>query len=147
MVHSLTSPSTYIPIESPEDDLISLVRLILQVEGLSGFFGGVRAMMIGQALIKSVAFSANEMALRLLTDSSDGTVMVASVVEENSGAGASFTTLLLAASFSGFITSFLVAPVGEFKKLPWWSCCITNHVRLHWLVTFVTPTQNKRGSK
>ncbi|KAL7520029.1 hypothetical protein ACHAWX_004780 [Stephanocyclus meneghinianus] len=112
MVHSLTSPSTYIPIESPEDDLISLVRLILQVEGLSGFFGGVRAMMIGQALIKSVAFSANDLALRVLSDSSDGAMMVASLVEENS-----FTTLLLAASFSGFITSFLVAPVERVKVM------------------------------
>eukprot|EP00804_Cyclotella_cryptica_P026472 CCRYP_008128-RC/>CCRYP_008128-RC protein AED:0.02 eAED:0.02 QI:243/1/1/1/0.33/0.25/4/3150/381 len=117
MVHSPTSPSTYIPIESPEDDLISLVKLILQVEGLSGFFGGVRAMMIGQALIKSVAFSANELALRVLSDSSDGIMMVASVADESSGGGASFMTLVLAASFSGFVTSFLVAPVERVKVM------------------------------
>eukprot|EP00580_Thalassiosira_gravida_P016601 CAMPEP_0201663640 /NCGR_PEP_ID=MMETSP0494-20130426/5370_1 /ASSEMBLY_ACC=CAM_ASM_000839 /TAXON_ID=420259 /ORGANISM="Thalassiosira gravida, Strain GMp14c1" /LENGTH=240 /DNA_ID=CAMNT_0048142271 /DNA_START=82 /DNA_END=801 /DNA_ORIENTATION=- len=58
-----------IPIESAEDDLISLVKLILEVEGVAGFFGGVKAMMIGQALIKSVAFSANELALGVLKDS------------------------------------------------------------------------------
>eukprot|EP00577_Skeletonema_sp_RCC1716_P025463 CAMPEP_0113434648 /NCGR_PEP_ID=MMETSP0013_2-20120614/35711_1 /TAXON_ID=2843 ORGANISM="Skeletonema costatum, Strain 1716" /NCGR_SAMPLE_ID=MMETSP0013_2 /ASSEMBLY_ACC=CAM_ASM_000158 /LENGTH=173 /DNA_ID=CAMNT_0000324683 /DNA_START=52 /DNA_END=569 /DNA_ORIENTATION=- /assembly_acc=CAM_ASM_000158 len=46
-------------VESPEDDLISLVKLILEEEGIAGFYGGVKAMMIGQALIKSVAFSAN----------------------------------------------------------------------------------------
>jgi solute carrier family 25 carnitine/acylcarnitine transporter 20/29 len=93
----------YLPIESPEDDLISLIRLILQLEGISGFFGGVRAMMIGQAIIKSVAFGANEFMLGILNSNAvDG------------GDEVSFATLLIAASFSGFVTSFLVAPVGEY---------------------------------
>ena len=93
----------YVPIESPEDDLISLIRLILQLEGISGFFGGVRAMMIGQAIIKSVAFGANEFMLRTLNGNT----------VEGSSDDVSFATLLIAASFSGFVTSFLVAPVGE----------------------------------
>jgi hypothetical protein len=100
MVHPPHS-SSYIPIVSPEDDLISLVRLILELEGISGFFGGVRAMMMGQALIKSVAFSANELALGVLQQGVD------------SGGDVPFGTLLIAASFSGLVTSFLVAPVGE----------------------------------
>jgi hypothetical protein len=111
-----------LPIESPEDDLISLVKLILEVEGIGGFFGGVKAMMIGQALIKSVAFSANELALGALHDNEGlggllgvaNDVAAAGVVDGGDGAVAtSFVTLLLAASFSGFVTSFLVAPVGE----------------------------------
>jgi hypothetical protein len=41
-------------------------------------------------------------------------VAAAGVVDGGDGAVAtSFVTLLLAASFSGFVTSFLVAPVGE----------------------------------
>ena len=117
------------PIESPEEDLISLVKLILEMEGIPGFFGGVKAMMVGQALIKSVAFSANELALGILNDSSTvaavtGTSM--GVEEMNTAAAGdaavatSFVTLLLAAAFSGFVTSFLVAPVG--KKV--YSCIV-----------------------
>jgi len=101
MVHPPNSP-TYIPLESPDDNLISLIRLILKLEGISGFFGGVRAMMIGQALIKSVAFSANELALDILNHNLS-----------DKSADVSFGTLLVAASFSGFVTSFLVAPVGK----------------------------------
>ena len=109
------------PVESPEEDLISLVKLILEMEGIPGFFGGVKAMMVGQALIKSVAFSANELALGILNDSSTAAVTGISMgAEEMSTAAAgdavvatSFVTLLLAAAFSGFVTSFLVAPVGK----------------------------------
>lgn len=60
-------------------------------------------MMIGQAIIKSVAFGANEFMLRTLNGNA-----VDSTSDE-----VSFATLLIAASFSGFVTSFLVAPVGE----------------------------------
>lgn len=115
------------PIESPEEDLISLVKLILEIEGVAGFFGGVKAMMIGQALIKSVAFSANEAALGLLNDlgnaSHTATTATATLAIESSATvsgmedgtvATSFVTLILAASFSGFVTSFLVAPVGKF---------------------------------
>ncbi|EED89830.1 mitochondrial carrier protein, partial [Thalassiosira pseudonana CCMP1335] len=107
--------------KSPEDDLISLVKLILEVEGIGGFFGGVKAMMIGQALIKSVAFSANELALGALHDNEGlaaNDVAAAGVVDGGDGAVAtSFVTLLLAASFSGFVTSFLVAPVERVKVM------------------------------
>ena len=122
------------PIESPEEDLISLVKLILTKEGIPGFYGGVKAMMVGQALIKSVAFSANELALGVLNNpnnvlgaalltatTSTSTSTISHGAEDISNIGAvgeavatSFVTLLLAAAFSGFVTSFLVAPVGKF---------------------------------
>ena len=78
-------------------------------------------MMIGQALIKSVAFSANEMALGVLNDSNLLSSSAAGLAEEMSNAGGGematpFATLLLAAGFSGFVTSFLVAPVGKFVQ-------------------------------
>lgn len=109
------------PVESAEDDLISLVKVVLENEGIAGFFGGVKAMMIGQALIKSVAFGANEMALGALRDSDLLGVAGAvgsSGAEEVGGGGTSFPALLIAAAFSGFVTSFLVAPVGECLSRP-----------------------------
>jgi len=117
------------PIESPEDDLISLVKLILESEGIPGFFGGVKAMMIGQALIKSVAFSANAFALGFLANSnllgvassvgSSGVEEIGGTAGGGEGAVAAtpFAVLILAASFSGMVTSFLVAPVERVKVM------------------------------
>lgn len=117
------------PIESPEDDLISLVKLILEAEGISGFYGGVKAMMIGQALIKSIAFSSNGFALGVLNDSNllgVASSLGSSGVEEMGGtaggaegavAATPFMALILAASFSGFVTSFIVAPVERVKVM------------------------------
>lgn len=107
-------------VESPEDDLISLVKLILEEEGIAGFFGGVKAMMIGQALIKSVAFSANELAFESLTDFDWNLIGLGEVVgtpEQHAVISSSFLTLILAASFSGFVTSFLVTPVERVKVM------------------------------
>jgi len=107
-------------VESPEDDLISLVKLILEEEGISGFYGGVKAMMIGQALIKSVAFSANALALESLTDfdwDSLGLGQVIGTPEQHAVISSSFLTLILAASFAGFVTSFLVTPVERVKVM------------------------------
>ncbi len=107
-------------VESPEDDLISLVKLILEEEGIAGFFGGVKAMMIGQALIKSVAFSANALALESLTDFDWDSIGLGEVIgtpEQHAVISSSFLTLILAASFSGFVTSFLVTPVERVKVM------------------------------
>lgn len=98
------------PIESAEDNLISLVKLVLETEGIAGFFGGVKAMMIGQALIKSVAFSANELALGTLNSNE-------AIWQGLDGQTKNFVSLLLAASFAGFVTSFLVAPVERVKVM------------------------------
>jgi len=102
-------------IESPEENLVSLVKMILELEGVAGFYGGVKAMMIGQALIKSVAFSANTFALGVLASGVVEEVGGGTGVEETVAAG--FVALLLAASFSGFVTSFLVAPVERVKVM------------------------------
>lgn len=79
--------------------MIELSRKIFKEEGLHGFFGGVRGMMIGQAVIKSAAFTSNQFALESLN-----TVHIPM-----------FYSLLLSAAFAGFVTSFIVAPVERVK--------------------------------
>jgi solute carrier family 25 carnitine/acylcarnitine transporter 20/29 len=108
----------------PEDDdnLFSLIIQIFKNEGISGFFGGVRGMMAGQAIIKSVAFSTNELALSVLLHSSNNNNYNhdASLLLDGVGTSAtttSFGMLILAAGFSGFVTSFLVAPVERVKVM------------------------------
>jgi len=89
---------------SPESfGMLTLIPMIYKMEGIAGFYGGVRGMMAGQALIKSVAFSVNTLTLDFLRDVYPA---LASVV-----------TLLIAACFSGFVTSFLVAPVERIKVM------------------------------
>ena len=83
-------------------NMLQLANLIYQTEGIAGFFGGVKGMMVGQALIKSVAFSANAVALTWLQQSD---LLPATVA------------LVLAAMYSGFVTSFLVAPVERIKVM------------------------------
>ena len=100
----------------PDDgNLLSLIIQILQNEGIAGFFGGVRGMMAGQAIIKSVAFSTNELAFGVLMNNNNHD---ASLLGVSSGTTtSSFGMLILAAGFSGFVTSFLVAPVERVKVM------------------------------
>jgi len=83
--------------------MFTLIPMIYKMEGIAGFYGGVRGMMAGQAIIKSVAFSVNAIALDFLRDISPALTSV--------------TTLLLAACFSGFVTSFLVTPIERIKVM------------------------------
>lgn len=85
-------------------NMIQLTKYIYRAEGISGFFGGVKGMMAGQALIKALAFSANTCALLYLE-------------QYKSLYLGSFGVLLVAACFSGFITSFLVTPVERIKLM------------------------------
>lgn len=71
---------------------------VFQKEGFPGFFSGVKTMMIGQAIIKSVAFGVNAMALEALPSGSK-------------------TSLIIAACFAGFVTSFLVVPFERVKVM------------------------------
>ena len=48
--------------------LIDLTKKVLKDEGIGGFYSGVTGVMIGQAFIKSVAFSSNSWALSELTN-------------------------------------------------------------------------------
>lgn len=91
--------------ENPEDmNMLQLMVYIYQLEGIGGFFGGVKGMMAGQAIIKSAAFSANAFMLTYLTTT-------AAFDLGNS------LSLLIAAMFSGFVTSFLVAPIERIKVM------------------------------
>ena len=99
--------------QEEEVGLLSLVGVILKNEGISGFYGGVKATMIGQALVKSVAFSANELAL-----GDNSLLLVAGIDDEGAEIESETTplaTLILAAGFAGFVASFVVAPVGELS--------------------------------
>lgn len=82
-------------------NMFQLIKYIFEMEGLSGFFGGVKGMMVGQALIKSVAFSANQFGLDFL--------------KQHLPALPSVCVLLSAACFAGFVTSFLVTPIERIK--------------------------------
>lgn len=101
--------------QEDDDNLFSLIVQILQNEGIAGFFGGVRGMMAGQAIIKSVAFSTNELALGILLNNNNN--HDASLLGVSSSATSSFGMLILAAGFSGFVTSFLVAPIERVKVM------------------------------
>jgi len=83
--------------------MLQLIPLIYNVEGIAGFYGGVKGMMIGQAFIKSVAFCVNDTALSLLP-----TIFPTLTTT---------SSLLLAACLSGFITSFLVNPIERIKVM------------------------------
>lgn len=85
-------------------NMLGLIRAVYRTEGIKGFFGGVRGMMAGQALIKATAFSANTFALKKLRQH-PGLIM------------SSITILMIAAAFAGFVTSFIVAPVERVKVM------------------------------
>lgn len=94
--------------DNKEDvSMLSLIKYIWKTEGVGGFFGGVRTMMAGQALIKALAFSANTYMLAKLSNSNSAFCRQLS----------NMTLLILAAAFSGFVTSFLVAPVERIKVM------------------------------
>eukprot|EP00960_Hanusia_phi_P044285 756559-Hanusia_phi.AAC.1 len=83
--------------------MLEIMVQILKNEGLGGFYGGVSTMMVGQAFIKAVAFSANSAAL----DAEKMTSSFASL--------SPLAQLTCAALFSGFVTSFLVNPIERIK--------------------------------
>jgi len=88
--------------EVSEMNMFQLIALIFKMEGIQGFYGGVKGMMVGQALIKSIAFSSNAAALEFL---------------QERYALPAVAALLIAACFSGFVTSFLVTPIERIKVL------------------------------
>jgi len=90
--------------ETQNYNMFQLITLIWQSEGIAGFFGGVRGMMIGQAIIKSMAFSANSSALAFF-DTNHPAFLTPVLI------------LIVAACFSGFVTSFLVAPIERIKVM------------------------------
>jgi len=83
--------------------MMTLIHMIYKSEGIMGFYGGVRGMMAGQAIVKSVAFCVNDVTL--------------SYIGEEFPSIGPVQKLLMASCFSGFITSFLVAPVERIKVM------------------------------
>jgi len=79
------------------------------MEGVIGFFGGVKAMMVGQAVIKALAFSTNTFALNQINSFP--------YVLEHSELFPTAVILVIAAAISGFVTSFVVAPVERVKVM------------------------------
>ena len=80
--------------------MLKILKYVYENEGIQGFFGGVRTMMIGQALIKAVAFCANDSAVSVL---------------ESMSWGDDATTFFIGACISGFVTSFVTTPAERVK--------------------------------
>ena len=83
-------------------DLISLTSLVLQREGMSGFYSGVGGVMVGEAFVKAALFGSNSWLLSQLCIP---------------GESASLWQLSLAAAFSGFVSSFVLNPIERIKIL------------------------------
>lgn len=81
--------------------LIGMAKVILKQEGIRGFYSGCLGVMIGQAFILAAAFASNAFMIRILAANAHATVL----------------QLTLAASFSGFITTFLVIPIERMKVI------------------------------
>ncbi|GMH87731.1 hypothetical protein TL16_g10949 [Triparma laevis f. inornata] len=81
------------------ENLPSLVKQVLREDGVAGFYGGVKGMVVGQAFIKAVAFASNDWALQYTSQLSSS----------------NFIGLVSAAMFAGFVTSFLVTPIERVK--------------------------------
>lgn len=87
---------------APTPNMVEIMKYIYENDGVQGFFGGVRAMMVGQAIIKAVAFCVN-----------DSTI---SFLEQTRGTeGNELTIFIVAACLSGFVTSFVTAPAERIK--------------------------------
>lgn len=69
--------------------------------------------MIGQAILKSAAFTTNGMILQLLQESSSSSTSTTIAASTSSDT----QSLLIAACLSGFLTSFLVVPIERIKVM------------------------------
>jgi hypothetical protein len=84
--------------------MLSVCRTIYETDGLGGFFAGVMASMLGQAVIKATVFSANAAALTHAHNHH--------WCQDNAS-----LQLVGAASAAGFVTAFLSVPVGRVKVM------------------------------
>lgn len=84
--------------------MFEMMRIIFAEDGVRGFYNGVWGVMVGQAVIIGVAFTANSYSLEQIA-----TIKGISVSE------ASITDLILASSIAGFITAFVVNPIERIK--------------------------------
>ena len=96
------------PITS-DSSLLDIMLSIYQTQGINGFFNGVQTSMMGQGVIKAVAFGVNSATLAYLTTMS-ATQDSGIVLDEH-------TALLLSAATAGFVTAFLSTPIDRIKVL------------------------------
>ena len=84
---------------------IDTIKKVINEEkdGFKSLYSGVSGVMIGQALIKATAFASNAWALDHLLN--------------NTNIDSSFIQLVLAAAFSGLISSFVCNPVERIKVM------------------------------
>jgi Mitochondrial carrier protein len=73
-------------------------------------FAGVGTSMMGQAMIKAVAFSVNSAVLAFLTTAQSSQAADAAMMDPNNA-------LLVAAATAGFVTAFLATPIDRIKVL------------------------------
>lgn len=89
-------------VNAPTPNMFETINYIYENDGVEGFFGGVRAMMVGQAIIKAIAFCVNDSAVSFLEQTQGREVNELSI-------------FITAACFSGFVTSFVTAPAERIK--------------------------------
>ena len=94
-----TKSQVYAPGASP--GLGAMFRLVYENEGLSGFYQGVTGVMLGQALIKAIAFAVNSFALTKMDATADPNIL----------------QLSMAGGLSGLVASFAVNPIERVKVL------------------------------
>ena len=109
MIFKRRTPTVVKAITS-ESSLWDAMVSIYQTQGIDGFFGGVRSSMMGQGIIKAVAFGVNSATLAYLTTSSHAGGVFGEGMDEH-------TALLLSAATAGFVTAFLSTPIDRIKVL------------------------------
>jgi hypothetical protein len=112
--------------------MFQTIAMIYKTEGWQGFFGGVKGMMAGQAVIKALAFSTNAATLKWLEQTAAPTLMTIPPT----------VLLLTAACTAGFITSFVVAPIERIKVLMQASSAYRNEWHC---LTVILETEGWRG--
>lgn len=84
----------------------NVMRQVYENEGIAGFLGGIRIMMLGQALVKACSFTVNSLVLNW------------EVAHASSQTDSPTTAMfLIAAASAGFASSFIVNPVERVKIL------------------------------
>jgi len=81
-----------------------IAELVMKEEGIAGFYGGVKGVMLGEAFVKATLFGSNAWALSQL-------------VAFSHAGSPSLWHYIAAAAFSGFVSSFVLNPIDRVKIL------------------------------
>jgi hypothetical protein len=91
--------STSTAIVGQQQSLLDIAKIVYKKEGIGGFYNGVAGVMVGEAFVKATLFGTNAWALSFFSDSP------------------SIWQLIIAAAFSGVISSFVLNPIERVKVL------------------------------